>query len=443
MSKYDNAVGHIACMSTKKKLALFLGTGFSKSLVDYIPTWDELVQEICEKLQIDYNDICKDMKGWNRTPQNIVSIIPFYRNFTEYPPDEKFDEERRNHIKRIVRDHIKEVTPSTEVIHLLNEYKTSLNIINPEMVFTTNFDEVTCYPFKDPKVILSNSTYNNYVNGTRIVYIHGHIDKPEDMIFFEEDFLKFNLEDKYIKKLLYTSFVENITLFIGYSLNDPNVKQILFEIAQKENKDSYGRRYLFVIENYPKHDIKHFERTFGVDVIQGKNINQLLKDIASAVEKVQTIQKDIKSFELTFLKLREANQVNYVIENEDLFIEILDGLNEHKKLLVKESLDFIINILEGIKQASRESSAFAEYKHLARYMVLLGIRWDISKMKSYFRDKFVEYFKYLLDYSGDSVGESWAAARYLREDFNSMQKRNKTLLKNNPDIGKRLIELKI
>ncbi|MFH0870151.1 MAG: SIR2 family protein [archaeon] len=445
MSDYDAAIESIAFSASKRRLALFLGTGFSKSLVTFIPTWTELMEEICKKLGIKHEDICKDKKNKDRSPQNIASIMPFLKKFDECLDEKEYCECARLQLKKHVAEHIKKVTPERNVILFLPSYEESLRIINPQTVFTTNFDDVTNFPFRNPKIIDPGCKYDNSVDGTRIMYIHGHVNKPQEMVLTEEDFLKFNSENKYFKSLLYASFVENTTLFLGYSLNDQNIKQILYDIALRENKNDCGRRFLFVPTSIPppelKHDIDYFESTYNVVVIQAETINKFLKDIAHAIQRIQNEKKDNDAVERVFVLLRDSNQINSLIENEDLFNHILSFLGGQRNLLDKPSLDFITRVLDKIKDASGESLAFAEYAHLAKYLVSIGKHLEIAQTGTDFSSRFLKLFKHVLCFSGDSNGKSWASARFLREHFNSQKEENKEFLKKDEVIAGQLQRL--
>jgi len=239
MTQRDLAIEHLAYMAFKKRVSFFLGTGFSKSLVHFIPTWMELAENICKRLNIEFNEIKSDKKGMLRSPENILSIAPYFTQLDECSSGESYDTCCKKKIRELIAKYIDEVSPTQEVIQLLGDYKKSFENIKPNRVFTTNYDNVTHLPFNDPKIVSPNPHYDIFVGGTRIVHIHGHIDNPQEMIVFEEDFLRFNSENKYIHNLLYSSFVENTTIFIGYSLNDPNIKQILFNIAKNELKEFY------------------------------------------------------------------------------------------------------------------------------------------------------------------------------------------------------------
>lgn len=345
----------------------------------------------------------------------------------------------------MVAQHLNEVTPDPQntVIHNLTDYKNALKTIQPCKIFTTNYDNVTLFPFNNPVIIEPESKFDNGLEGTRVMYIHGHLRNPEKMVLFEEDFLKFKTNN-YFHSSLYSSFVENTTLFLGYSLNDPNIRQILYDIAQNENKESIGRRYLLITNHYPLHEIHYFERVFQVDVIYGSSIQDLLLNIERTIIKVKKLKDNMTPFRKTLQELTNENKIEAIIENEDMFKEILYALREDSTLRTSDNISFIIKIIESIMNASRETGAFGEYKHLARYLVLIGCIWKkIQDIDNNLSQKYVDLFEYVLDYSGDTHGLSWAAARLLREEFKSQNSSNIALLKNNKKININLEKLGI
>lgn len=62
--------------------------------------------------------------------------------------------------------------------------------------------------------------------------IHGSSKEPESIIITNEDYVEFYKRKKYISAKLLTYFVEHPLFFIGYSINDENIKAILSDIDE-------------------------------------------------------------------------------------------------------------------------------------------------------------------------------------------------------------------
>jgi hypothetical protein len=120
-----------------------------------------------------------------------------------------------------------------------------------EGVITTNYDlllesvfpDFTVYSGQD--ALLFNTTYGV----GEIFKIHGDANQPETIVLTEQDFERFNERNKYLAAKLLTIFVEHPVIFLGYSLTDPNVREILLNIAAvltPENMEKLRDRLIFV-----------------------------------------------------------------------------------------------------------------------------------------------------------------------------------------------------
>lgn len=72
----------------------------------------------------------------------------------------------------------------------------------------------------------------NYTTYGEIMKIHGSSKEPESIIITNEDYVEFYKRKKYISAKLLTYFVEHPLFFIGYSINDENIKAILSDIDE-------------------------------------------------------------------------------------------------------------------------------------------------------------------------------------------------------------------
>ena len=100
----------------------------------------------------------------------------------------------------------------------------------PTSIITTNFDELledsaanACYNMK----VIASDTEVSDINGERfILKVHGDF-KHRNIVFKEEDYLSYSENFKLIETILKAVFSTNTVVFIGYGLNDYNIKLIL------------------------------------------------------------------------------------------------------------------------------------------------------------------------------------------------------------------------
>ncbi len=114
---------------------------------------------------------------------------------------------------------------------------------NYDLFFETLFDKYNTY-IGQQELIFSA------IQGIAEIYkIHGSVSLPNSIVITEQDYLNFDLKSKYLASKLMTIFVEYPIIFLGYSLDDNNIKKILEDIAVCLPKKMLGelqKRLVFV-----------------------------------------------------------------------------------------------------------------------------------------------------------------------------------------------------
>ena len=187
---------------SKNKLALFVGSGVS--INSNIPSWGGLIQELAKELKIK--------KSNEFTVDEIIKIPQLYYN--------KFSESKYNDkIKLLLCCENAKPNPLHDLLFDLN----------PQYIITTNYDSLIEDTAKEKKeffsVVRKDEDFPGTNNNKMIIKMHGDIEtgnfvlKEDDYISYSKDFV---LTETFIKGL----FSTHVILFIGYSVSDPNVKQI-------------------------------------------------------------------------------------------------------------------------------------------------------------------------------------------------------------------------
>lgn len=139
-----------------------------------------------------------------------------------------------------------------------------------DTVITTNFDFLLeraydrsgkgCLPVVDETQL---STPNRYT-GPRLVKFHGDINHPARMVITEDDYDNFLNDYPLLTTSVTAMLVEKTGLLIGYSLDDPDTRQLLAIIKRRLGRMS---KPLWTIQvGAPTHVVSRYERR-GVKVI--------------------------------------------------------------------------------------------------------------------------------------------------------------------------------
>ncbi|KGQ42088.1 SIR2 family protein [Gallibacterium anatis] len=218
---------------------LFVGTGFSLRYLKNSYSWNNLLETIDKKIHktdIHYLDL-KDEFGVNNYPviaeEIEKSLSAFLKNnqAEEFKTvNEKFYQALRNgeqpsrlkiYISELLSDLTKkEEDKLQEEITLLKKARKNIGSI-----ITTNYDLLIEDIFKFNPLIANNILLSNPYGS--VYKIHGCITQPNSIIIKDSDYKEFEKRYELIRAQLLSIFIHNPIVFIGYSINDPNITAIL------------------------------------------------------------------------------------------------------------------------------------------------------------------------------------------------------------------------
>ncbi|GAA4248044.1 SIR2 family protein [Azospirillum formosense] len=139
-----------------------------------------------------------------------------------------------------------------------------------DVVCTTNFDFLLerqydaipryVYPIIDEEQL----SINGYTAGTQLLKLHGDLRHPSRLVATEEDYDGFLARYPLISTYLANLLIKNTAVFIGYSLDDPDFRQIWTIVSDRLGR---SRRMAYsIMVDASSSDIARFERR-GVKVI--------------------------------------------------------------------------------------------------------------------------------------------------------------------------------
>lgn len=270
---------HISELMSKSGLrpVLFIGCGLSKRYTQS-PSWIELLKLVGKRAGIDdkeFNYISQKVDG---KPEKIGSEISkvvhewAWSSGKNSFPEEYFAAgmDKSIFFKRICADILNEF----EINAIPEIYKgeiESLVAVDPHAIITTNFDKFIDKHFPDFEFIIGEKIIPMNLNVIGECFkIHGSTDIPESLIITEEDYQRFMVKRKYISSKVLTYFAEFPVFIVGYSLNDPNVTQILSDLGEALCvSDGYMENVFYIewVDNFES--VSHLKEEHVIPSVDG------------------------------------------------------------------------------------------------------------------------------------------------------------------------------
>lgn len=215
---------------------LFIGSGFSRRYLN-MPDWKGLLEIFSRKPfamylgQANNNTpeaalaLAKDFskEWWNDNEENSeIYNSPNWTNKIETP--------LKYEIAKYLQDYIisSNVMQNLELIELVNK-----NVVI-DGIITTNWDLLLENIFPKLKVYVGKSDilFKHPQAVGEIFKIHGCCSDFNSLILSSNDYKDFNDKNPYLAAKLISIFLEKPVIFLGYSLSDENIKNILERIEK-------------------------------------------------------------------------------------------------------------------------------------------------------------------------------------------------------------------
>ncbi len=125
-------------------------------------------------------------------------------------------------------------------------------------IITTNYDLLCEHIYPDFKVYKSQQEliFSPLQEIGEIYKIHGCCTEPNSLVITEEDYADYNEKNGYLAAKLLTVFLEHPTIFMGYSISDKNVRNILSSVVKclDQNQVNQLSNRLFFVEYIHSHE---------------------------------------------------------------------------------------------------------------------------------------------------------------------------------------------
>jgi hypothetical protein len=250
---------------------LFVGSGFSQRYIN-LPDWSGLLEHI-SKL-VNENDFAfaqakqeaskyfNEKSDYNKYMTKLCDIISDRLNSVWYSSD-KFKDSRTQYKKLVIEKNVPPI--KIEIAKYIKKFQEAK--IDPKQsnefnclkeisehsiagLITTNYDDLLEKIF-DFETYCSQEEllFHQKYNLAEIYKIHGTVDQPDTILINSEDYKTIEKKHKYISAKLLTIFVEHPIFFLGYSIGDEDIQEILNDIQLslgEEHANEISDRLFFI-----------------------------------------------------------------------------------------------------------------------------------------------------------------------------------------------------
>ena len=256
---------------------LFIGSGFSRRYLG-LEDWSGLLNKFCimgkpiefYKTQTNGNLpaaaqlIAKDFNEWWWSESDNSEQVKKFKHLM-VDNTSALRVEICNYLKTLDQSKAKQSDYSNEIEILSN--------LNVDGIITTNWDMYLEQLYPDYHVYVGQEQllFSTPQEIGEIYKIHGCASKPSSLVLTEDDYIKFNEHNAYLAAKLITIFVEHPVIFIGYSLSDPNIRNLLFSITNcmtQENINKLRKNLIFLQRLGREGEEGISDSTFIIDKIE-------------------------------------------------------------------------------------------------------------------------------------------------------------------------------
>lgn len=219
----DELLNYISMFREKAeqgKLVIFVGAGVSCN-VDGMPSWNALIQNMAKAIDYSRCDTCRHrLESCENT---CLLKDDFSTDELLKVPQHVFNKDQELYY-RILNESIPAVTADAPLSSAIFD-------INPAHIITTNYDQllessknIFCEQYQ---VIVYDKDLLNADKGKYIIKMHGDLSDASSIVLKEQDYLDYSQKHVLIELFIKSLLTDHIVLFLGYSLNDYNIKLIL------------------------------------------------------------------------------------------------------------------------------------------------------------------------------------------------------------------------
>lgn len=241
---------------------LFIGSGMSRRYLG-LPDWRGLLDHFAKQIEPE-NPLALESIAHGANLRDLPAVATKLESvFNEHWLSQPKWKTRREKYQDLVRSGLSPLKLEVATF-IAQSSKRNEKVAQDEMallknvakrsvagVITTNYDCWVEDIFSGYEVFIGQEEllFANPQGVMEIYKIHGCCTKPGSLVLNAADFERFNQRNAYLAAKLVTVFVEHPIVFLGYSINDPNIRALLEAITTcltPAHLEQLRRRLVFV-----------------------------------------------------------------------------------------------------------------------------------------------------------------------------------------------------
>lgn len=386
----------------------FVGSGISRRYIES-PNWIGLLKEIVEGRNINFKKLVQKYKEGNGDVDNEILAEELENLYFDDLNDDELEEGGskpyyfRKRIAEITDEYLEKNLAQLESNSEIIELKKT----RPAAIITTNYDKVMETVFGDDYSVLigQDSLLENVVDGVGEIYkIHGCSSNPNSIVITKRDYDNFFDKSKYLNAKLLTLFLEYPIVFMGYSISDRNIINILSTIVEMLSPDKVEElksRIWFVERSKNGKDEK---TTVRINLNDGHYLDIVsfrLQDYGKFYSAIADIST--KRIPMKFLKYLKGNVYELVASQEynpqllNVNIEDLENISNFNDVSQFVGLTFSTEKTIGFCNNYNICQAFLEQQKDAKYVA--------KDLLQYRKNNVVPFYKFLQKYTKEEILE--------------------------------------
>lgn len=339
---------------------LFLGSGFS---LRYLGTenWENLLKKFSDEMNIPFEKYrSKANANWPRVGTLISEDYHKYWFENEVLRETSKQEmiSQDSPLKVAISKHFLSV-PQSDLADDLKLEIEELKKAKITGVITTNYDLFAedIFPhfhvFKSQKELI----FSSLQEVGEIYKIHGCCTEPNSIVLTELDYQKFSDQNAYLAAKLLTIFLEHPTIFIGYSISDENIRDILRSVIKCLDKDQIAEiaKRLFFVEYDQTVDGEPVLDKSEIEI--GNNIIPLTRIKANSYKQIYEVLSSLnQKIPANILRKIKEHIYELVLTNDPAEKLAVVDFNNDTDL---DKVDVVIGI--GVNGSKKEDKSYTTY----------------------------------------------------------------------------------